>query len=133
MVSKEYLGTLVKRVERETGLNQQQIARNLGYGSNYISEILSPTGKVTKKFLNAFNRHYKSILENPKNPKKNNNKAISDQERLLRLEAHLEVFGNAIVDLLTQGDPLKFSNKQAELRQAIEGVVNRRIDELNKQ
>lgn len=78
MISKEDLKTLVETVSIKTGKSQEELAKEMGYGGNYISEMLSPSGKITRKFLNTFNLRYKdtlgskdSFLENPKNALKN--------------------------------------------------------------
>lgn len=67
MISKEELRALIDKVCFKTGKKQEAIALELNYGKNYISEMLSPTGKVTDKFLVLFNLKYGALLENPKN------------------------------------------------------------------
>jgi transcriptional regulator with XRE-family HTH domain len=63
---KEKFKEQLKRVMDLTGESQEKIAVNMGYGKNYISEILSPTSTISKKFLNAFELKYKEYLEKPK-------------------------------------------------------------------
>jgi predicted nuclease with TOPRIM domain len=55
----------------------------------------------------------------------------SVQERLLRIEAHLEVYESAIAGLLSQ-DKKDFTKRVGELREAVQGAVSRRFSELNK-
>jgi hypothetical protein len=55
----------------------------------------------------------------------------SHEERLLRIEAHLEVFENAIAGLLAENKS-DFAKKVGELRREVQGAVNRRFDELQK-
>lgn len=65
MISKEMFKLIVVSTTLKTGLNQEELAIGMGYGKNYISDILSPTGKLTDKFVKAFQNHYNS--ENTKN------------------------------------------------------------------
>lgn len=51
-------------VVKSTGKTQEQLATEMNYGKNYISEVLSPRGKVSKKFYTAFRLKY---LENTNN------------------------------------------------------------------
>lgn len=66
MISKEEFKTLVDKVVAATGKTQETIALEMKYGKNYISEIMSPTGRMTSKFVNSFRLRYENILENPK-------------------------------------------------------------------
>jgi hypothetical protein len=67
MISKEKFRILVDSVCVNTGKTQEQLATEMGYGKNYISEVLSPTGKITKKFESAFVLKYQGYLDYPKN------------------------------------------------------------------
>lgn len=60
MISKEAFKLIVISTSLKTGLNQEELALGMGYGKNYISDILSPTGKLTDKFINAFQVQYNS-------------------------------------------------------------------------
>lgn len=53
------------------------------------------------------------------------------EERLLRIEAHLEVFENAIAGLQSENKS-DFAKKVGELRREVQAAVNRRFDELKK-
>lgn len=66
MISKETFKALVEKVTKATGKTQETLALDMGYGKNYISEILSPSGKITKKFVDSFKMRYEALLENPK-------------------------------------------------------------------
>lgn len=81
MESKEHFKTAVEIVSRRTGKTQAQLAAALGYGENYISEVLSPTGKITGKFLRAFRLQYAEFLENP-----NSNNIVEDNGGATYLE-----------------------------------------------
>lgn len=67
MISKEKFKKVLDRIISETGKTQEDLAIDMKYGKNYFSEILSPTGKMTEKFSNAFLAKYGSYLENPNN------------------------------------------------------------------
>ncbi|MEO9145066.1 MAG: hypothetical protein ABI237_05865 [Ginsengibacter sp.] len=70
---KDLLIPLLEIVIKNTAKTASDIALEMGYKKNYISEMLSPKGKVTEKFFNSFKLRYKEILENPnQNSKKNN-------------------------------------------------------------
>jgi len=64
-MSKEILKTLLQTVYNDTGKSPTDIALEMGYKKNYISEMLTPKGKVTEKFLNSFKSKYRYILDNP--------------------------------------------------------------------
>lgn len=68
MISKKELKTLIEAIAFDTSQTQEQIAIGMGYGKNYISEMLSPTGKITSKFITALKSKYPKFLHNPKNP-----------------------------------------------------------------
>ena len=69
MISKEAFKLLVAATGLKVGLNQEELALGMGYGKNYISDILSPTGKLTDKFVKAFQNHYNSENTNTEAPK----------------------------------------------------------------
>lgn len=53
------------------------------------------------------------------------------QERLIRAEAHLEVYESAIAGLLSKSTT-EFTKKVGELRKAVQEAANRRFDELHR-
>lgn len=63
MDTKEYFKSLVEIVAFKAKKTQEQLAVEMGYGKTYISEVLSPTGKLSTKFLEAFKVKYKQYLE----------------------------------------------------------------------
>lgn len=71
MNSKEHIRKLVEHIQDLTGKTQEAIAIDMGYGKNYISEILSPSGRPSTKFLNTLHNYVVKIegscSENPKN------------------------------------------------------------------
>lgn len=65
MISKDQLRELIDHILSDTGKTQEEIALGLGYGKNYISEMLSPTGKVSTKFVNSLKLKHAKSLEIP--------------------------------------------------------------------
>ena len=62
MDNKENLREIVDLIKEKTGKTQQDIAVEMGYKRNYISEILSPKGVVTEKFYNALKLRFSELL-----------------------------------------------------------------------
>jgi hypothetical protein len=87
-MSKEILKTLLQTVFNDTGKNPSDIALEMGYKKNYISEMLTPKGKVTEKFLNSFKSKYRYILDNPnyENQEKGNLASDYKEKYLTALE-----------------------------------------------
>lgn len=81
MISKEAFKLIVVATSAATGKNQEELALEMGYGKNYISEMFSPTGKVSQKFVKAFQSHYKDYLENPKRSEKEDRSPADSQEK----------------------------------------------------
>lgn len=67
MISKEAFRLIVTATAAKTGMSQEEMALDMGYGKNYISDILSPSGKLTAKFVKAFQLHFNASSENTKN------------------------------------------------------------------
>lgn len=65
MESNEEIKKMIKTVSSITGMTQEEIGVDMGYGGNYISEMFTPSGKVTKKFMQNFKLKYADYLENP--------------------------------------------------------------------
>lgn len=78
MISKQAFKNLVDLVVQKTGKNQEQLAIDMGYGKNYISELTTPSGTVSKKFFEAFKLRHREVLENPKVEKTGMAKASFD-------------------------------------------------------
>lgn len=64
---KEEFLLLLGIVEEKTKKTKGTLAKEMGYGFNYISDIMTPSGKVTKKFIAAFKSKYANVLENTTN------------------------------------------------------------------
>lgn len=66
MISKEEFKNLVDTVCLSKNMTQGELSKDMGYGENYISEMLTDKGKLTEKFYSVFKIRYQAILENPK-------------------------------------------------------------------
>ena len=60
---KEELRNLVEKIKERTGKTQEDIAIEMGYKKNYISEILSPKGTVSGKFLTSIKLRFSEALD----------------------------------------------------------------------
>lgn len=77
---KEDLKKLVTAVATAKGVSQENLATEMGYGKNYISEMLSPSGKPTDKFVNSFRLKYSDYLGNPNSQENNPKENIAESE-----------------------------------------------------
>lgn len=81
MMSKEDLKLLLDFIKKQEGMSPTDIAVDMGYKKNYISEMLSPTGKITDKFITRIKWHFHAllgdkmdtVLENLRKSKENGN------------------------------------------------------------
>lgn len=96
MESKEQLKNIINIVSDRSGLSQEKLAERLGYGKTYISEMLSPRGKVTSKFIRVFRNQFAEYLENPKK-----------QESILKEEKIIQVLDDRIKELKEDKEWLK--------------------------
>lgn len=77
---KEELRGILDKIQGVTDYTQEDIAVKMGYKKNYISEMLTPRGVVTNKFLDKIKLRFSDVL-NGKSQKVNN--AHSDLTTLL--------------------------------------------------
>lgn len=96
-MSKETLKQLLEFLNKQTGKSPTDVASEMGYKKNYISEMLTPKGKVSDKFLNSFKIRYQNILENRKNDTRNWNEDDDVPPRVFNEDEH--VWGNSKKDL----------------------------------
>lgn len=92
MISKEAFRLIVTATAAKTGMSQEEMALDMGYGKNYISDILSPSGKVSAKFIKAFQSHFNDGSENTKNTAG----AQNDLSSLIRSNADLAESNKAL-------------------------------------
>jgi hypothetical protein len=76
---KEELQRLVESIKEKTGKTQEDIAIEMGYKKNYISEMLSPKGKVTDKFMAAIKLRFSEVLK-LKNQEDNESLSIVNED-----------------------------------------------------
>lgn len=137
MLSKEEVRTLIDTITKKTGKSQEDIAIDLGYSSkNYISDVLSPSGKVTDIFIKRLKKEYSDILENPNTPfrvkhdKKDFNR--DREERLIRIEAAIEILGEKYAQDKYDATGIDFSQTLTELENEITARYRMRLGEEKK-
>lgn len=134
MLSKKEIRELIDSLIEKTGKTQEEIAVELGYAKNAISDILSPSGKVTDKFSKALVRFNSDFMENPNIvniPNLKLNEYLSRlEERILLLESANEVMGEKIAELKleTKGTPI--SKALTDLENEIKERYRMRFSEL---
>lgn len=77
-MNKKTLKELVETIAASTGMSASDIALEMGYKKNYISEMLTPSGKVTEKFITKLKLKYSYLLDNPKLSKENSKSFAMD-------------------------------------------------------
>jgi hypothetical protein len=134
MNSKDDFKKLVESVVKKTGKTQEELAMDLGYGKNYISELTSPTGKVTKKFLTAFNLRYANILENPKNQEntvRSGNGSMKVDSHFIPENISASDFIRALITLSESNKALVDNNKIALDSNRVAIETNKTIADTN--
>lgn len=135
MISKKEIRELVDLLISKTGKTQEEIAVDLGYAKNAISDILSPSGKVTEKFSKALNRYCSDNMDNPNNTKKRGTFELNEylsrlEERIILLEATREVMGEKIAEILHDTSSVPISKVLTDLDREIKDRYRTRFDEL---
>lgn len=98
MISKAAFRLIVTATVLRTGKSQEELAMEMGYGKNYISEVLTPTGKLTEKFVKAFNQHYQQDQENPKDAEPLMVRLLENQNRLMERQNDILQKQNVLVE-----------------------------------
>jgi transcriptional regulator with XRE-family HTH domain len=135
MLSKEQVRSLVDLIIMRTKKTQEEIAEGLGYSSNYISDVLSPSGKVTKKFIDKINKEYSDLLENPNIPSFQSDpiELIRKHEaRITRIESALNVLGEKFAELKYDANGISISQTLTELENEIKDRYQIRLKEGKK-
>lgn len=136
MLSKEEVRKLVDIIVKETGKSQEDIAIELGYTSkNYISDVLSPSGKVTEIFIKRLKKEYSDILENPNIPffdLDQREMLRRNQARLIRIESTLEVLGEKYAEMKYDTTGKAISQTLTELENEIKARYRIRLVEEKK-
>lgn len=132
MLSKQKVRDLIDLVVKHTKKTQEVIAVEMGYSKNYISDMLSPTGKVTEKFIKALKKDYSDLLENPNSPKfEFDEKELlrRHHSRIIRIEATLEVLGEKFAELKYDATGKAISQTLTELENEIKDRYRIRLAE----
>ncbi|HEY4287300.1 MAG TPA: hypothetical protein VGN00_09405 [Puia sp.] len=137
---KKLLEIIKKRLaETDSPARNEDVAKTLGYSRSYFSTLIGAKGKITEDHITVLKAVFSKVLDN-QTPTNGDVKSFKgglndilgvNEERLLRLEATLEVYESAIAGLLSRA-PEDFPKKVGELREEVSKVVNRRFDELER-
>jgi transcriptional regulator with XRE-family HTH domain len=151
-IDKQALAERIKEVQKHFNLNSRKFAAEIGMDTSQLSKIESGNLGLSTSYATTINEQFGvnvNWLLTGKGEKGSWNRIpyfgnevredrvpygnlIGEQEeRLLRIEAHLEVYENAIAGLLAESKN-DFVKKVGELRAEVQSAVNRRFDELSK-
>lgn len=151
-IDKQALAERVNEIQKHFNLNSRKFATEIGMDTSQLSKIEAGILGLSTKYALTINEifgvnvnwiltgkgdkgvwnripHHESMVHEDSVPY---GKLIGVQEeRLLRIEAHLAVYENAIAGLLSESKN-DFVKKVGELRAEVQSEVNRRFDELKK-
>jgi len=132
-------GKIIKEARDRRGLTQEDIAKRLGISLRQYHKY--ENGEFPKyktemiKSLDAIlgTEIYALIYEQKVNSSKIDLEELlsKTQERLLRVEAYIEVYESALAGLMSESSE-DFMKKVGELREQVIKAVNRRFDELER-
>ena len=133
MENKKLLESLLLDLRKATGKKFADISIEMGYGSNYISKILGPSGTVTPKFLRAFKEKYRDFIgEDIRIKGKGKDLRTDSAERLLVTEARLDALEAILKEIYAKVEGLPFSSASLQVDGTISKALSQRLDELNK-
>jgi hypothetical protein len=151
-IDKQALAERIKEIQKHFKINSRKFATEIGMDPSQLSKIEGETLGLSTKYALTINEKFgvnvnwiltgkgdKGVwMKLPYHGSEVHEdaapygKIIGEQEeRLLRIEAHLEVYENAIAGLLSESKN-DFAKKVGELRDEVQSAVNRRFDELKK-
>ena len=132
-------GKIIKEARDRRGLTQEDIAKRLGISLRQYHKY--ENGEFPKyktemiKSLDAIlgTEIYALIYEQKVNSSQIDLEELlsKTQERLLRVEAYIEVYESALAGLMSESSE-DFMKKVGELREQVIKAVNRRFDELER-
>lgn len=147
-IDKQGVATRIKEIQDKLKINSRNFAISIGMDPSQLSKIEKGALGISTQYASKINETYgvnvswiltgkgeKGIWKKfPEQPievfEEKVNASGNIEERLLRIEAHLEVFENAIAGLLSDSKKADFFKTVAELRETVQAVVNRRLGEL---
>jgi hypothetical protein len=152
-LKKEY-NSLVESIKKEMKLRgesarNEDIANMLGYNRSYFSSLLGTGAKVTQNHIDVLKMYSKEMLANPtstagskgaKAPVVQVKKFSGDldeiisrqQERLMLLEAAVEVFGEKFAEMHRDSKGGAISKFLTDLENEIKDRYRMRFDEWNQ-
>lgn len=132
-------GKIIKEARDRQGLTQEDIANQLGISlrqyHKYENGEFPKYKKEMIKNLDAIlgTNIYALIYEHEVHSRTEDLGELlsKSEERILRLEAYIEVYESALAELMSESKE-DFTKKVGELRQRVKLAVNRRFDELGR-
>lgn len=130
-LTKKFLETVESLIKEGVVEDYNTLADSLGWNKTSMSNAKQGRINVPSKYIKSLENKYKVVLISSTQQDFMGN----IEERLLRAEAHLEVYESAIAGLLANSktkDKAEFMEKVGALRTRVSEVVNRRKGELHK-
>lgn len=122
-ISKKFIDVAKTLVDSHSVKNYKEIVDAIGWTEASISSVKAGTINVPLKYIKTFEEVYKIPIITK----------IADkdiQSRLIRIEAHLEVFQISIAGLKSK-KPEDFDQRFSELQKLISEAVMRRLSEAS--
>lgn len=122
----------VKELQFKKKWTVEQVAKSIGYSRVHLTKEMKKGDNADLKRL-LLDKHSDTLQNVSESIAVSGelNKIVGEmQERLLRAEAHIEVYESAIAGL--QSDGKDYSKRVSDLREQVRSAVNRRLDELRK-
>jgi transcriptional regulator with XRE-family HTH domain len=148
-IDKQGVAARIKEIQEKLKINSRSFAISIGMDPSQLSKIEKGALGISSTYATKINELYgvnvtwilngkgdKGMWKNIPNSfavTKDKDDSVGEiEERLLRIEAHLEVFENAIAGLLADSKKEDFFKTVAELRETVQGVAKRRLGELKQ-
>jgi hypothetical protein len=126
-VSKRFVEAVESIKNRGLASTYKQIAERLGWNDTDLSLARSGKINIPDEYIKALEEIYKVRIVT----------GVEDQiitritERLLRLEAHSEVYESICAELMAKANKKSFSESLSELRGLVKEAVGRRFEKLS--
>jgi transcriptional regulator with XRE-family HTH domain len=128
------LKDIVKEIQFRKNWTVEQVAGSIGYSRVHLTKEMSKGNNpsLIKLLFEKHNAALQNVSRETVKVEGDAGKIIGEhEERLLRIEAGMEVYESAIAGLLSE-KKTDFTKKVGELREAVRVAVNRRFDELDR-
>ncbi len=126
MNSKEQVRKIISAIEEEHKMSMQEISKGMGYGPNYISDSLTPTGKVSDRFIKKLEEYQNKLKQ--KAPDVPDVDAFMATE-IIKIEATLAV----IVEILAEQEAARMNVPVTKLLSAFDKAIEDKEQLMRKQ